>query len=150
MKRLTISLLLLVLLLVGQSFAHKHSDDDFPLSVHITAVNVEQVNGGGTYHIFTAHIDGDNKTYGLAPIYNHLGLTAPYAYFVNIGRYRGLWNKNGTLKIQLVNKGKLTHQDFKVESEVTTPTPPAPTEQAVQPPSGSAEERAKQAPSVPR
>ena len=83
MKRLLCTALLLALL-GASAFAHK-DEGDFPLTVHITAVDVEQgqravsgggstdsngnyssaVSGGGTYtwKLYTAQIEGDKKTY---------------------------------------------------------------------------------------
>jgi hypothetical protein len=84
MVRNLVIILLGWLLLVGQSFAHKKKDaGEFPLTVHITAIDMQQgergisgsgstdsdgkysssVRGGGSYlfHLYTAHIDGDKR-----------------------------------------------------------------------------------------
>ena len=134
--------------------------NDFPLTVHITAVTAEQgqhgvvghgstdsngnysstVSGGGTYtwKLYTARIEGDQKTYGLSTPRMHYkggkGLavatmgwsiiaTARPNHWLHIGEYNGRWNQDGTLEIQFIDeKGKLTHQVFAVESEEATPT----------------------------
>jgi hypothetical protein len=91
MKRLCVFLFLFALLSVA-ALARK-DDGDFPLTVHITAVNVEQgqegiegsgstdsngnysssVSGGGSYtwKVFTAQIEGDNKFYTLNTARRH-------------------------------------------------------------------------------
>jgi hypothetical protein len=105
------------------------------------------VSGGGSYtwKLYTSHIDGDNNTYALSTPRSHprggeavaaatvigtMGWGALFASARNseltIGDYRGHWNKNGTLEIQLHDpKGKLIHQTFTVQSEDMTPPPPA-------------------------
>ena len=87
MKRFLILTFMGSLLLVGRSFANEKDAGEFPLTVHITAVEMKQgvrgvsgsgstdsngnysssVSGGGSYtwHLYTAQIDGNNKTYGL-------------------------------------------------------------------------------------
>ena len=79
-------------LLSAPAFARK-DEGDFPLTIHITAVNVEQgqtgISGGGstdsngnysasvsggesyTWKLFTAQIEGDRKTYGLSTAFMH-------------------------------------------------------------------------------
>lgn len=170
MKRFLVITLLGSLLLVGRSFAHSKDTGEFPLTVHITAIAMEQgtrgvtgggstdsngnysssVSGGGSYtwHLYTAQIDGDNKTYGLSTRKMHYkggpGLamatmgwsaiaTGRRNAQLHLGDYRGRWNKNGTLEIQFTDeKGDLKHQTFRIESErapvapVVVPTP-APT-----------------------
>jgi hypothetical protein len=93
------------------------------------------VSGGGTYtwRLYRAQIDGDKKTYQLstAPMHYKGGAglaiatmgwsaiaTARSNYGLQIGDYRGHWNKNGTLEIQFIDpKGKLIHQTFSIEAE---------------------------------
>jgi len=162
LKRLFFAAFFFVLLSVC-AFAHK-DEGAFPLTVHITAVNVEQgqhgvhgsgstdsngnysssVSGGGSYtwKLYTAQIEGDKKTYGLSTAGMHYkggkGLaiatmgwsavaTARPNHWLRIGDYHGRWNNDGTLEIQFADeKGKLTHQTFRIESEEITPIPPAP------------------------
>jgi hypothetical protein len=86
MKRLFLVATFFVLL-SAPAFARK-DEGDFPLTIHITAVSVEQgqtgISGGGstdsngnysasvsggesyTWKLFTAQIEGDKKTYGLS------------------------------------------------------------------------------------
>ena len=86
MKRLPVALILFSMISVG-AFASKE-DRDFPLTVHVTAVQMEQgqtgvagsgrtdsngdysssVSGGGSYtwKLYTTNIDGDKKTYELS------------------------------------------------------------------------------------
>jgi hypothetical protein len=173
MKRLFLVATFFVLL-SAPAFARK-DEGDFPLTIHITAVSVEQgqtgISGGGstdsngnysasvsggesyTWKLFTAQIEGDKKTYGLSTDRMHYkggrGLaiatlgwskvaTAKRNYWLGIGDYHGRWNKDGTLEIQFTDaKGNLAHQTFNIESEAATPTPPAPTEQAVRTPIAS-------------
>ena len=173
MKRLFLVATFFVLL-SAPAFARK-DEGDFPLTIHITAVSVEQgqtgVSGGGstdsngnysasvsggesyTWKLFTAQIEGDSKTYGLSTAFMHYkggrGLamatlgwsrvaTAKRNYWLGIGDYHGRWNKDGTLEIQFTDaKGNPVHQTFNIESEASTPTPRAPTEQAVNPPIAS-------------
>lgn len=89
MKRVLVVTLLGLLLFVGRSFAkHKEDMGEFPLTVHITAVEMRQgttavtgsgstdndgkytssVSGGESYtwHIYTAQVEGDKKIYGLS------------------------------------------------------------------------------------
>lgn len=172
MKKVLAITLLGSLLLVGRSFAHKKNTVEFPLTVHITAVDMQQgttgVTGGGTtdsngnysssvsggesytWHLYSAQIEGDNKTYGLSTRAMHYkggrGLalatmgwsavaTGRRNAQLHLGDYRGCWNKNGTLEIQFTDeKGELKHQTFRIESEkpslapVFVPTPsPTPT-----------------------
>jgi hypothetical protein len=124
----------------------------FPLTIHITAIDTQQestgvadagssdssaskptpVRGGEVYewHLYTAHIDGENKTYGLTTRAVHYsggeGLAAATLgwsafttsrenFQLHIGDYHGRWNKDGTLEIQFADeKGKLKHQTFHV------------------------------------
>lgn len=170
MKRSTTLLLLMGLLLVEQAAAHKPSqDEDFGLTIHITAVDMQQgqsgvsgrgstdsngnyssnVSGGESYtwHLYTAHIEGDNKTYGLSTRIHYKGgkvlaaATLGWSAAVtsrriqlHIGDYRGHWNNDGTLEIRFPDqKGGLIHQPFRIESEraevlpIVAPNPvPAP------------------------
>lgn len=154
MKRFLILTFMGSLLLVGRSFANEKDAGEFPLTVHITAVEMKQgvrgvsgsgstdsngnysssVSGGGSYtwHLYTAQIDGNNKTYGLSTRAMHYkggpGLamatmgwsaiaTGRRNAQLHLGRYRGRWNKDGTLEIQFTQKGGLKHQTFRIESE---------------------------------
>lgn len=154
------TVVLFVLLFSLCAVAKDKNSGDFPLTVHITAVNAEQgqagvygsgstdsngnysssVSGGGSYtwKLYTAQIEGDKKTYGLSTDRMHYkggkGLavatmgwsaiaTAKRNYWLEIGDYRGRWNKDGTLEIQFTAKGKPTHQTFRIESEESTPAP---------------------------
>ena len=99
--------------------------------------------GSYTWKLYTAQIAGDKKIYGLSTARKHYkggtGLaiatmgwsaiaTARPNHWLRIGDYDGRWNKDGALEIQFTDeKGKLTHQTFKVESEEITPTPSLPT-----------------------
>lgn len=164
MKRLPVALTFFLMLSV-RAFASEN-DSDFSLTLHITAVHMEQgqagVSGSGrtdsdgnysssvsggesyTWHLYTVQIDGDKKTYELStPRMHYKGGTGLAAvtlgwsvvvterrnYWLQIGDYRGHWNKDGTLEIQFTDpKGKLVHQTFHVEAEDTTPEPtPTPT-----------------------
>jgi hypothetical protein len=112
--------------------------DDFPLKVHITAVEMQQANtgvtgtgstdsngnyhssvsGGGTYywHLFTAKIDGNSVTYKLSTRARKGFMKR--AAILHIGDYAGRWNKKGTLEIQYTNsKGKPDHETFNIQSE---------------------------------
>ena len=103
LKRLSVAVLFFFVLSVS-AFAKK-DDGDFPLTVHITAVRMEQgqngvsgsgntdsqgnysssVSGGGSYtwKLYTAQIEGDQKIYELSTPRNHhiggtwMGLSAP-------------------------------------------------------------------------
>jgi len=106
------------------------------------------VSGGGSYtwKLYTAQIDGDKKTYGLStPAAHYKGgkglaiatmgvsaaATARPNHWLHMGEYRGRWNKDGMLEIQFTDdKGKLTHQAFKIESEQIAPTSAPSAEQA--------------------
>jgi hypothetical protein len=129
------------------------SGSGFPLTIHITAIDMQQQDssgqaGGGSsdssadkptpdsagkayeWHLYSARIDGDKKTYGLTTRAVHYsggeGLavaTLGWSAFttshdnlrLHIGEYHGRWNEDGTLEIQFADKkGKLKHQTFHV------------------------------------
>ena len=88
MKQVLAIALLGSLFLVGPSFARKKDTGEYPLTIHVTAIEMQQgttgVSGGGhtdsngsysssvtggqsyTWHLYAAQIDGDAKTYGLS------------------------------------------------------------------------------------
>jgi hypothetical protein len=135
MNRLAFTLL--PLLAFAQAAAAKDKDD-FPLKLHITAVEMQQgtapvtgngstdsngnyhssVGGGQTYtwHLFTVKIDGDPVTYKLST--RAMKGFMKRAAILHIGDYSARWNKNGTLEIQyLDSKGKLEHETFRIQGE---------------------------------
>lgn len=99
------------------------------------------VSGGGSYtwHLFTARIDGDKAIYQLSTPRVHLkggkglniglamatggaslAVTARRNAVIHIGDYHARWNKDGSIEIELFDeKGKSSHQTFRVESEKT-------------------------------
>jgi hypothetical protein len=136
-----------------QPFAQTENGSGYPLTIHITAIDMQQQDSSGLagdgssdssaikptpdsvgevyeWHLYTAHIDGENITYGLTTRAVHysgggglavatLGWSAVTSSRDNlqlyVGDYRGRWNKDGTLEIQFADKkGKLKHQTFHV------------------------------------
>jgi hypothetical protein len=93
--------------------------DDYPLKLHITTVEMEQGNagfltgyGGGSYywHLFTGKIDGDPVTYKFS--------TFMKPAVLHIGYYSARWNKNGTLEVQYTDgDGKLQHETLRMQAE---------------------------------
>jgi hypothetical protein len=91
--------------------------DDFPLKLHITAIEMVQgnnpvsgsgstdsngnysssVGGGGSYywHLFTGNIDGEAITYKFST--RAMRGFMKHAAILHIGDYSARWNKNGSL-----------------------------------------------------
>ena len=145
LKRLPVAVLIFFVLSVS-AFAKK-DNGDFPLTVHITAVRMEQgqngvsgsgntdsqgnysssVDGGGSYtwKLYTAQIEGDQKIYELStPRMRRVagGWFVRPSYWLSVGDYIGRWNEGGTLEIQFHANGKLLHQTFHIETEQVQPT----------------------------
>jgi hypothetical protein len=133
--------LLLLVLSITQVVSAKNTND-FPLTLHITAIEMEQgnrpvtgsgytdsngnyqssVDGGGTYywHLFTATIDGDPVTYKLAT--RAMKGFMKRAAILRVGDYSARWNKNGTLEIQYAkSQGKLDHETFRIQAAFKEP-----------------------------
>src|ERR1019366_88134 len=112
-KAIVVSLIVFALTLAVSAKKNPNSED-FNLTAHITAVNVEQgyrssgslstdndgkVSGsssGGTYdyHVFTVKIDGNPVTYQMK--YFSRGFHR-YVSHLNIGDYKAFWKKDGLL-----------------------------------------------------
>jgi hypothetical protein len=160
-RRLSFSVLMIGMLSLI-SFASE-KDEAFPLQIHIVRIDMAQgqrgisgsgstdsngnyssnVSGGGSYlyHVYTIHVDGDNRELTMTTPANHFkggkGLalatmgwsavaTAHHNSSLHMGDYKGRWNKDGSLEIQFTNeKGKLAHQPFYVRAEAPLPTTPA-------------------------
>ena len=150
------------------SFAAKNNEQDFSLQIHIVRVDMAQgqngvvgsgstdsngnysshVSGGGSYlyHVYTVHIDGDQRELKMTTPAAHfkggrglaLATALPTAgwslvatqrknYWLHIGTYKGRWNKDGSLEIEFTdNKGQPRHQPFFIRAE--SPLPEQPTE----------------------
>jgi hypothetical protein len=125
------------LLIGGIQTVRAHDNDDYPLKLHITAIEMEQgnrpvsgsgstdsngnysssVGGGGTYywHLFTARIDGDAVTYKLST--RAMRGFMKRAAILHIGDYSARWNKSGSLEVQYTDgNGKLQHETFRVQA----------------------------------
>jgi len=140
----------LFFLAISVSAFAKKDDGVFPLTVHITAVHMEQgqnavsghgstdwegnysssVSGGGSYtwKLYTAQIESDPKIYELStPRMRRIagGWFVRPSYWLSVGDYHGRWNEDGTLEIQFHANGKLLHQTFHIEVEgiPSAPTP---------------------------
>ena len=152
------------------SFASK-KDEDFSLQVHIVRIDMAQgqkgVSGSGStdsngnyssnvsggesylYHVYTVHIDGDNRELTMTTPAMHTkggkGLavatmgwsavaTAHHNSSLHLGDFVGHWNKNGSLEVQFVDgKGELKHQPFYIRAETALPTTTPPSQNAQQP-----------------
>lgn len=135
MKKLP--LMVAALLIVCVQAVRANDKGDYPLKLHITAIEMEQgnrpvsgsgstdsngnysssVGGGGTYywHLFTAEIDGDTVTYKLST--RAMRGFMKRAAILHIGDYSARWNKNGTLEVQYEDgNGKLQHETFRVQA----------------------------------
>lgn len=111
--------------------------DDYPLKLHIIAIEMEQgntpvsgsghtdnngnysshVGGGGTYywHLFTGKIDGDPVTYKFStrPMRGFMKRAA----ILHIGDYSARWNKNGSLEVQYLDgNGNMQHETFRLQA----------------------------------
>ncbi|MGA8220552.1 MAG: hypothetical protein WB780_02785 [Candidatus Acidiferrales bacterium] len=137
--KIFLSILLLGILSFPLSAANKN--EDFPLQVHIVKVDMAQgqtgvsgsgrtdingnytseVSGGDSYlyHVHTIHVDGSNVEYKMTTP----GSQFKHRYWLQIGEYKGCWNKDGSLEIQFHDKkGKLTHQPFFIRAEAPLPS----------------------------
>jgi len=171
MRRLASSVLLIGALCISVFAAKKEKDEDFPLQVHIVRVDMAQgqtgVSGSGStdsngnysshvsggesylYHLYTLHVDGDNRELTMTTPANHfkggkwLALatmggsaiaTARHNSSLHMGDYKTHWNNDGSLEIQFVDeKGKLAHQPFYIRGEALLLTT-TPATAATQPP----------------
>lgn len=125
------------LLIICVQAVQAKDKDDYPLKLHISAIEMEQGNrpvsgsgstdsngnysssldGGGTYywHLFTAKIDGDAVTYKLST--RAMRGFMKRAAILHIGDYTARWNKNGSLEVQYTDgNGKPQHETFRVQA----------------------------------
>jgi hypothetical protein len=113
-----------IILLIAVLFAvlPVKADKDFPLVLHVTAVEMHQgttgisgsiVNGTGdvdggrsyTWQLYLAKIDGDSKIYGLRTV--RWG-SRKWSLRLSINDYRARWTKRGQLEVQVADeKGRM-------------------------------------------
>lgn len=136
-----------------------HKEEAFTLQLHVVRIEMAQgqtdvsgggstdsngnysssVSGGGSYlyHVYTIHIDGDNRELTMTTPANHIkggkGLavatlgwsavaTVRRNAVLHIGDYKGHWNKDGSLEIQFLDENnKLQHQPFFIRGEALLP-----------------------------
>jgi len=131
MKKVVLISVLVIAVCVSVSRANEK--EDFPLKLHITAIDMQQgtrplesgkrleyhngtttvvdepAEGGGTYlwHLYTAKLDGDPVTYKLST----------HGVVLSIGDYSARWDKNGALEVQYKDsKGHLKHKPLYVRA----------------------------------
>ncbi|HEY6443972.1 MAG TPA: hypothetical protein VIY66_11605 [Candidatus Acidoferrales bacterium] len=98
------------------------------------------VSGGGSYlyHVYTVHVDGSHIEYKMTTPARHfkggtglaiatLGWSAVATSrgndWLQIGEYKGHWNKDGSLEIQFLDeKDKFKHQPFFIRAEAPLPS----------------------------
>lgn len=98
------------------------------------------VAGGGSYlyHVYTVHVDGSNIEYKMTTPASHIKggrglavatfgasglITERSNHWLQIGDYKGHWNKDGSLEIQFPDRNdKLKHQPFFIRAEAPLPS----------------------------
>ena len=120
-------------MLTAGAFARKNDANDFTLTAHITAIDMQtgttgvvgqgstdydgkyssRVGGGGSYtwQLLTVQIDGDNVVYGLhrVPSYHH--------QTYRLGDYKASWEGSFLRILTTDEKGKPKSEQFSIVSQ---------------------------------
>lgn len=108
--------LVILIAVIFAALPAKADKGEFPLVLHVTAVEMHQSGGNYPWQLYTSKIDGDANIYGLRTV----SWSSPRNVYLrlSINDYRARWTKRGKLEVQVANeKGKMVVLTEEVMSE---------------------------------